>query len=86
MKQIRSIINDGIYRVSLVVSSPSRMLPNLSNEIQKLREAEELRKGVLLIYNKLVNTLEQKGLTKIEVRQGDVFNADNHESFPTSNC
>lgn len=36
MKQIRSIINDGIYRVSLVVSSPSRMLPNLSNEIMSL--------------------------------------------------
>jgi len=36
MKQIRSIINDGIYRVSLVVSSPSRMLPNLSNEITSL--------------------------------------------------
>ena len=48
--------------------------------IEEDKEAEELRKGVLLIYNKLVNTLEQKGLSKIEVKQGDVFNADNHEA------
>lgn len=44
------------------------------------KEAEELRKGVELIYNKLVSTLEQKGLSKIEVNQGDVFNADDHEA------
>lgn len=45
------------------------------------KEAEELRKGVLLIYNKLVNTLEQKGLSKIEVNKGDTFNADDHEAI-----
>ena len=28
MKPIRSIINDGIYRVSLVASSPSRFIPH----------------------------------------------------------
>lgn len=48
--------------------------------IEEDKEAEELRKGVLLIYNKLVNTLEQKGLSKIEVNQGDDFNADDHEA------
>ena len=31
-------------------------------------------------YNKLVSTLEQQGLSKIEVKQGEVFNADNHEA------
>ncbi|TJY36431.1 nucleotide exchange factor GrpE [Pontimicrobium aquaticum] len=44
------------------------------------KEAEELRKGVLLIYQKLLNTLEQKGLSQIKVEKGDVFNADNHEA------
>jgi molecular chaperone GrpE len=44
------------------------------------KEAEELRKGVLLIYQKLMSTLEQKGLKKIEVKQGDTFNADDHEA------
>jgi molecular chaperone GrpE len=49
--------------------------------IEDDKEAEELRKGVLLIYNKLLTTLEKKGLSKIEVRQGDTFNADNHEAI-----
>lgn len=62
------------------------MLPVLDDferaltHIEEDKEAEELRKGVLLIYNKLVNTLEQKGLSKIEVKQGDAFNADDHEA------
>ncbi|MFT5848161.1 MAG: molecular chaperone GrpE [Psychroserpens sp.] len=45
------------------------------------KEAEELRKGVLLIYNKLLTTLEKKGLATIDIRQGDAFNADNHEAI-----
>ncbi|MEM5564308.1 nucleotide exchange factor GrpE [Psychroserpens sp. AS72] len=49
--------------------------------IEDDKEAEELRKGVLLIYNKLLSTLEKKGLAKIDVRQGDAFNADNHEAI-----
>jgi molecular chaperone GrpE len=48
--------------------------------IEEANEAKELGKGVALIYNKLVNTLEQKGLSKIEVEQGDTFNADDHEA------
>lgn len=50
------------------------------SHINEDKEAEELRKGVELIYNKLVSTLEQKGLSKIEVNAGDAFNADNHEA------
>ena len=63
------------------------MLPVLDDferalaHIEDDKEAEELRKGVLLIYNKLITTLEQKGLSKIEVRQGDTFNADDHEAI-----
>lgn len=62
------------------------MLPVLDDferalmHIEEDKEAEELRKGVLLIYNKLLNTLEQKGLSKIEVKKGDTFNADDHEA------
>lgn len=48
--------------------------------IEEDKEAEELRKGVLLIYNKLLTALEQKGLAKIEVNKGDTFNADDHEA------
>ena len=44
-------------------------------------EATELSKGVALIKNKLNSTLEQKGLTLVEVASGDVFNADDHEAI-----
>lgn len=50
------------------------------SHIDEDKEAEDLRKGVLLIYQKLLSTLEQKGLSQIKVAQGDAFNADNHEA------
>ena len=49
--------------------------------IEDDKEAEELRKGVLLIYQKMVKTLEQKGLTKIEVKSGDDFDAEVHQAI-----
>ena len=49
--------------------------------IEDDEEAEELRKGVLLIYQKLIKTLEQKGLAKVDVKQGDVFDAEVHEAI-----
>lgn len=49
--------------------------------IEEDKEAEELRKGVLLIYNKFYNTLEQKGLSKIETNAGDTFDAEIHEAI-----
>ncbi|WP_397363372.1 nucleotide exchange factor GrpE [Olleya sp. R77988] len=63
------------------------MLPVLDDferallHIEDDKEAEELRKGVLLIYNKLLQALQQKGLAQIDVRKGDAFNADNHEAI-----
>ena len=63
------------------------MLPVLDDferaltHIEDDKEAEELRKGVLLIYQKLISTLEQKGLSIMKVEKGDVFNADNHEAI-----
>src|SRR5690606_41615379 len=48
-------------------------------EISKTDE-KDLLKGVELIRNKLKSTLQQKGLSVIEVAQGDNLNADNHEA------
>ncbi|MBC3759574.1 nucleotide exchange factor GrpE [Hyunsoonleella sp. SJ7] len=48
--------------------------------IEEDKEAEELRKGVLLIYKKLLSTLEQKGLKAIAIEKGDTFDADIHEA------
>ena len=49
--------------------------------IEDDKEAEELRKGVLLIYQKLLTTLEQKGLAITEVKSGDTFDAEIHEAI-----
>ncbi|WP_010136578.1 nucleotide exchange factor GrpE [Ochrovirga pacifica] len=49
-------------------------------EINK-SEDQELVKGVALIQDKLVKTLEQKGLTQVEVKQGDTFDADTQEAI-----
>ena len=48
--------------------------------IEDDKEAEELRKGVLFIYQKLLKTLEQKGLQVITVKKGDKFDAEDHEA------
>lgn len=48
--------------------------------IEDDKEAEDLRKGVLLIYHKLLTTLEQKGLQVIKVKKGDKFDAEDHEA------
>lgn len=49
--------------------------------IEEDKEAEELRKGVVLIYQKLLSTLEKKGLAVAEVNKGDDFNADVHTAI-----
>ena len=51
------------------------------SHIEDDKEAEELRKGVLLIYKKLITTLEQKGLGVSEVKAGDTFDAEIHEAI-----
>ena len=40
-----------------------------------------LVEGVQLIQNKLKNTLNQKGLKQMEVKKGDVFDAEIHEAI-----
>ena len=50
-----------------------------SAEIEKDKD-NEIYKGVLLIKNKLFDSLKSKGLALIEVNKGDGFNADNHEA------
>ncbi len=49
-------------------------------EINK-SENEELIQGITLIQDKLTKTLEQKGLTLVDVKQGDAFDADTQEAI-----
>ena len=50
-----------------------------STEIEKDKD-NEVFKGVLLIKNKLFDSLKSKGLALIEVNKGDEFSADDHEA------
>jgi len=73
MKPIRSFINDGIYRVSLVASSPSRFVPqatgsvtslfNIKSENEKLKRALEVYRQKELSVEYLTN--QNKNLRKI---------------------
>jgi len=49
-------------------------------EIKKVKD-KELLKGMELIKNKLKTSLAQKGLSFIEVKQGDVFDVEIHEAI-----
>ncbi|KAB1067216.1 nucleotide exchange factor GrpE [Tamlana haliotis] len=76
--ELFSTASEGVMKTLLpVLDDFERALSHIEDD----KEAEELRKGVLLIYQKLVNTLQQKGLKAMEVEKGDVFNADNHEAI-----
>jgi len=50
-----------------------------SIEIEKDKE-NEILKGIVLIKNKLIDSLKSKGLSLIEINKGDEFNADHHEA------
>jgi len=73
MKPIRSIVNDGIYRVSLVASSPSRFVPqatgsvtnlfNIKSENERLKKALEVYRQKELSVEYLSN--QNKNLRKI---------------------
>ncbi len=73
MKPIRSIINDGIYRVSLVASSPSRFFPQATSSVTSLfdikKENERLKKELEIYKKKELNveflSNQNKSLKKI---------------------
>ena len=49
-------------------------------ELAKLDDHEQ-NKGVELIYNKLADTLQSNGLSKIDLEKGVVFDAELHEAI-----
>ena len=62
------------------------LLPILDDFERGLKEIEKssddaLMQGMQLIYNKFKNTLSQKGLKEMEVKQGDTFDAEIHEAI-----
>jgi len=81
MKPVRSIINDGIYRASLVASSPSRFIPhatggvtnlfNIKSENEKLKKALEVYRQKELSVEYLTN--QNKNLRKILESDENLF-------------
>ena len=73
MKPIRSIVNDGIYRVSLVASSPSRFVPQATGGVTNLfnikKENERLKQELQNYKQKELNveflSNQNKNLKKI---------------------
>lgn len=62
------------------------LLPVLDDFDRGIKEIEKsadegMLEGMKLIANKFRNTLVQKGLTEIEVKKGDPFDADIHEAI-----
>ena len=51
-----------------------------SSEIEKSKD-NEIFNGIILIKNKLFDSLKSKGLSEIEIKKGDDFNADIHEAI-----
>ena len=49
-------------------------------QIKKSERNDQLQ-GIELIYNKLFDTLQNQGLTKLEVNEGDGFDAELHEAI-----
>ena len=81
MKPIRSIINDGIYRISLVASSPSRFIPqatgsvtnlfNIKSENERLKQELEVYRQQELSVEYLTN--QNKSLKKILESDENLF-------------
>ena len=65
-----------------VIKSLLPVLDDFDRALHEMSKHEEteLSKGVELIKNKFSSTLQQKGLSVVEVKKGDTFDADDHEA------
>ncbi|CAM3444848.1 nucleotide exchange factor GrpE [Aequorivita lipolytica] len=66
-----------------VINSLLPVLDDFERALKEIEKSEDdnLYKGVRLINNKLGETLKAKGLNLMEVKPGDVFDADSHEAI-----
>ena len=66
-----------------VINSMLPILDDFERALKEIQKSEDngLFKGVELIHNKLSETLKAKGLQLMEVKAGDVFDADSHEAI-----
>jgi len=76
MEMFKTAGEDVIYSLLPILDDFERAL----KEIEK-SEDDTLYKGVVLIHNKLGETLKAKGLQLMDVKAGDTFDADSHEAI-----
>ncbi len=59
------------------------VLDDFDRAMKELSKSEdkEMFKGIELINNKLKETLKSKGLQEVEVKQGDIFDAEVHDAI-----
>ncbi len=59
------------------------VLDDFDRALAEIKKSEDdvLLKGVELIHEKLKNTLNSKGLEEVEIKAGDIFNADFAEAI-----
>lgn len=81
LKEKAELIKNGgektITAILPVIDDFERALQNMKGESE---EVSALREGVELIYHKLMKTLGQEGLQRIETHEAD-FNTDYHEAI-----
>lgn len=76
LETIKSASEDVIKNMLPIVDDFKRAMAHN----QEVEDAEAIKQGFELIFNKLYKTLETKGLKKIEA-MGEPFNADIHEAI-----
>lgn len=66
-----------------VMSALLPVLDDFDRALQEIEKSDDTGhlKGIVLINNKLRETLKAKGLTPIGAKKGDVFDADIHEAI-----
>lgn len=73
---IQTAGKDVIHSMLVVLDDADRA----AIQMEKSEDVTTIKEGVSLIFNKLRNTLQQKGLKKLESK-GEVFDADLHEAI-----
>ena len=84
MKPVRSILNDAIYRVVLVASSPTKIIPSVSESVTSLfdikKENERLKRELEIFKQKELNveylTNQNKNLKKILESDDSIFDTN----------
>jgi len=66
-----------------VLTAMLPILDDFDRAVAEINKSENpsVFEGILLIHTKFRETLKNKGLTVIDVNNGDAFNADNHEAI-----